>query len=161
MEPGDDRLTIRRSVAGDVAGIITIVNAGGPDGKPRKVLPDPLPPTYADTFQTINSDSNQWLMVAEFDGQLVGTFHLTYITYLAGEGRADAQIEAIHVRESHRGQGIGSAMLQWVIDQARERNCRRVQLTTDKQRSDAHKLYQRQGFVFSHEGAKLYLGDER
>ena len=157
MNLNDDKLIIRRALIDDVADIVRVVNAGGPDGKPRKVLPDPLPATYVNTFHLINNDPNQWLMVAEYDGQLVGTFHLTYITYLAGEGRSDAQVEAIHVRESHRGKGIGSAMLQWVIAEARKKNCRRVQLTTDKQRSDAHKLYQRQGFVFSHEGTKLYL----
>ena len=48
-------------------------------------------------------------------------------------------------------------MLQWAIDEARQRDCRRVQLTTDKRRTEAHGLYQRLGFTFSHEGAKLYL----
>jgi len=32
-----------------------------------------------------------------------------------------------------------------------------VQLTTDKQRPDAHRFYERLGFVATHEGMKLSL----
>ncbi|MCA9024300.1 MAG: GNAT family N-acetyltransferase [Planctomycetaceae bacterium] len=66
-------------------------------------------------------------------------------------------MEAVHVAAEHRRRGIGTMMLQWAIDEARQRDCRRVQLTTDKRRTEAHGLYQRLGFTFSHEGAKLYL----
>ena len=151
------KLLIREAGLNDLDSIVRMVNAGGPDGKERGELPDKLPPTYANTFKKIESDSNQKLMVAELDAQLVGTFHLTYIYYLAGRGRPDAQIEAIHVREKNRGAGIGSALLQWVIAEAKLMNCRRLQLTTDKQRTRAHTIYLRAGFKFTHEGAKLYL----
>jgi GNAT superfamily N-acetyltransferase len=48
-------------------------------------------------------------------------------------------------------------MIEWAIDQARERGCSLVQLTTDKSRVDAHRFYERLGFVASHEGMKLAL----
>lgn len=108
-------------------------------------------------FETIDSEPNHLLMVAEQDGTIVGTFHLTFLTYLAAAGHPDAQIEAIHVAAAHRRQGIGTLMLQWAIEEAKRRECRRVQLTTDKRRTEAHVLYQRLGFRFSHEGAKLCL----
>ena len=38
-------------------------------------------------------------------------------------------------------------MMQWAIDEARRRGCALVQLTTDKSRTDAHRFYQRLGFV--------------
>ena len=82
---------------------------------------------YRDAFESIDSDPNLILMVVELeDGQVVGTFQLAFLTFLAGEGRADAQIESVHVAESHRGQGIGTRMMEWAIDMARQRNCRRV-----------------------------------
>ena len=151
------KLVFRQATSSDVDTIVRIVNAGGPDGRQRKQLPEPLPPVYEQTFHAISEDVNQFLMVVEYERLIVGTFHLTYITYLAAAGRPDAQIEAIHVKATHRGCGIGTAMLHWAITEARQRNCRRVQLTTDKKRHSAHKLYLCQGFVFSHEGAKLYL----
>jgi GNAT superfamily N-acetyltransferase len=47
--------------------------------------------------------------------------------------------------------------MTWVIEQARQRGCGLVQLTTDKARLDAHRFYSRLGFVASHEGLKLPL----
>lgn len=148
---------IRKAEKQDVDSIVRLSNAGGPDGKPRRQLPEILPPTYQQAFETIDCDPNQMLMVAQLGDDIVGTFHLSLLTYLAGAGRADAQIEAIHVSAAHRRRGIGTMMLRWAIEEAGKRNCRRVQLTTDKRRGEAHVLYQRLGFEFSHEGAKLYL----
>jgi GNAT superfamily N-acetyltransferase len=48
-------------------------------------------------------------------------------------------------------------MVTWAIDESRRRGCRLMQLTTDKQRPDAHRFYERLGFVASHEGMKLQL----
>ena len=52
---------------------------------------------------------------------------------------------------------MGSAMLRWAIEEARHRGCALVQLTTDKRRTDAHRFYERLGFVASHEGLKMPL----
>ena len=150
-------IRIRKAVQRDVDAVVRLANAGGPEGKPRQELPAVLPQAYMLAFDSINADPNHLLMVAELNRTVVGTFHMTFLTYLAGAGHPDAQIEAIHVAAAHRRQGIGSAMLQWAIDEAKRRECRRVQLTTDKRRTDAHVLYQRLGFSFSHEGAKLNL----
>lgn len=48
-------------------------------------------------------------------------------------------------------------MFEWVIDEARGRGCRIVQLTTDKARADAHRFYESLGFTASREGYKLQL----
>ncbi|MGO9356824.1 MAG: GNAT family N-acetyltransferase, partial [Xanthobacteraceae bacterium] len=43
------------------------------------------------------------------------------------------------------------------VELAREKGCILVQLTTNKQRTDAQRFYRRLGFVNSHEGMKLAL----
>ena len=43
------------------------------------------------------------------------------------------------------------------IQLARERGCGIVQLTTDAARANAHRFYERLGFVASHIGMKLDL----
>ena len=48
-------------------------------------------------------------------------------------------------------------MLRWAIGEARRRGCALAQLTTDKSRADAHRFYERLGFVASHDGMKLDL----
>ncbi len=88
---------------------------------------------------------------------MVGTFQLSFLTYIAGAGRTDCQIESVHVDNAWRSNGIGSQMMSWAIALAKERSCRRLQLTTNKKRKDAHRFYERLGFKLSHEGAKLEL----
>ena len=151
---------IRPAVLADVEKIVRLSNDGGPDGKPKAILPQVLPDGYFQAFQRIDSDPKNALMVVEHNGIVIGTFHVTYLTYLAGAGREDCQVEAVHVDRAWRGKGIGTKMMEWAISQARKRGCRRVQLTTNKQRVDAHRFYQSLGFSLSHEGAKLPIIDE-
>jgi GNAT superfamily N-acetyltransferase len=88
---------------------------------------------------------------------VVGTLQLTLIPGMARRGALRAQIEAVRVRENLRGRGLGSALLAWAVDEARRRGCALVQLTSDKRRAEAHRLYGRLGFEASHEGFKLRL----
>ena len=48
-------------------------------------------------------------------------------------------------------------MFRWAFEEARRCGCARVELTTDKSRPDAYRIYQRFGFVASHEVMKLRL----
>ena len=72
---------------------------------------------------------------------------LTFIPGLSRRGALRALIEAVRVAASHRGRGLGAEMMRWAVDEARERGCAVVQLTTDKSRDDAHRFYERLGFV--------------
>lgn len=112
---------------------------------------------YERAFSEIASDPRNFLVVADDDGQVVGCMQLTYIPGLGRHGAERAQVEAVRVRSDRRGLGVGSRLMEWAIDQARARGCTLVQLTSDKSRSDAHRFYERLGFVASHEGMKLPL----
>lgn len=121
--------------------------------------PDDLPAAYWRAFEAIAADARNLLVVAELDRRVVGTLQLTFIPSLTFVGGERAQIEAVHVDGRHRGRGLGGAMLRWAIERARERGCRLVQLTTDKRRPDALRLYESLGFQATHEGLKLRLDD--
>jgi GNAT superfamily N-acetyltransferase len=151
------QISIRKALAADVDTLVRMSHAGGPEGERRGLLPETLPDGYYQAFERIQRDPNQFLMVAETDAEIVGTFHMTYLTYLPAAGREDCQIENVHVKSHCRGQGIGTIMMRWAIAKAQKRGCRRLQLTTNKQRKDAHRFYERLGFIMSHEGAKLSL----
>ena len=60
-------------------------------------------------------------------------------------------------RRAPRSEGIGAILLGAAVDLARQSGCYRVQLTSHKSRTDAHRFYLRHGFEASHEGFKLYL----
>jgi GNAT superfamily N-acetyltransferase len=63
----------------------------------------------------------------------------------------------VRVSQQLRGQGIGGELLSWAIQEAQRRGCGLVQLTSDKRRHEAHRLYGRLGFIASHDGFKLQL----
>ena len=90
---------------------------------------------------------------------MIGTFQLTTIPYLTFQGGKRAQIEAVRVKASARGRGLGREMLRWAIQRAKDKGCHLVQLTTNKQRDEAVRFYEPLGFKATHEGMKLYLDD--
>ncbi len=92
---------------------------------------------------------------------VVGTMQLSFIPGLARRGALRVQIEAVRVGEHYRSQGLGGPMFGWAIAEAQRRGCALVQLTTDKARTDAHRFYERLGFIASHEGLKLELRPSR
>ena len=146
-------VSFRRAESADVAGVVALL-ADDPLGRSRESLE--LAP-YLAAFEAIDADPGQLLLIGESAGRVVATFQLSFIPGLARGGALRAQIEAVRVAESARGPGLGSAMIEWAIEEARRRGCALVQLTTDKSRVEAHHFYERLGFVASHEGMKLGL----
>lgn len=73
------------------------------------------------------------------------------------KGMTPALIEGLRVNSDRRGQGIGEWMLKQAIAIAKESGCKLVQLTTNQSRKDAHRFYERLGFVGSHLGMKLTI----
>jgi len=112
---------------------------------------------YERAFAAIQADPRNCVMVADDAGEVVACMQITYIPGLGRHGAERCLIEAVRVRSDRRGQGIGSQLTTWAIEQARDRGCGLVQLTSDKSRTDAHRFYARHGFVASHEGMKLVL----
>jgi GNAT superfamily N-acetyltransferase len=117
----------------------------------------PLPGAYYSAFDEIDADPRCELVVAEEDGRVVGTMQATLLVHLGSRGAKSLQLENVHVSAALRSRGIGRLMMDWAIGRARAQACARVQLTTHKSRKDAHRFYERLGFVASHEGMKLAL----
>lgn len=110
---------------------------------------------YREAFAELQNDPNQFLCVAKDQSEVVGTMQITIIPGFARAGARRGMIEAVRVASHRRSEGIGEVMFQWAIAYCRERGCALVQLTTDKSRPDAHRFYDRLGFVASHIGYKL------
>ncbi|BCW12493.1 GNAT family acetyltransferase [Arthrobacter sp. NtRootA4] len=146
--------SLRRARRGDLPRILALL-ADDRLGAVRESADDPAP--YERAFDAIDADPAHLLVVGELNGEVVATFQVSYIPGLSRKGSWRSQIEAVRVSGELRGQGVGALMIQWAIDQARERGCSLVQLTTDKSRVAAHRFYERLGFVASHEGMKLKL----
>ena len=97
------------------------------------------------------------MIVAENDGEIIGTLQITFTPSISFQGGKRATVESVRVDEKYCGQVIGKELMLWAINRAREENCVALQLTTNSERSDAHRFYENLGFKGSHLGMKLYL----
>ncbi|WP_435206012.1 GNAT family N-acetyltransferase [Micromonospora sp. bgisy143] len=147
-------MIFREAVRADLPAVIALL-ADDVLGKARDFTQ--VDEAYERAFADISADSRNFLIVAEQDGELVGCLQITYIPGLGRHGAERSLIESVRVRSDRRGQGLGRELMVWAIDQARQRGCALVQLTTDKSRADAHRFYLNLGFKASHEGMKLPL----
>ena len=126
-------------------------------GRQRERYEDPLPDSYDSAFEQIERDPNHELIVAERNGEIIGTLHLMFLPSISYQGGLRAQVESVRVDKRFQSQGIGSALMQWSMQRAKDRGAHLVQLTTHKTREDVHRFYERLGFKGTHLGMKLSL----
>ena len=149
-------LKFRQAERGDLPAIVRML-ADDFLGSTRERYESPLPESYIKAFEEIEADKNNELIVAELNGEIVGTLQITFTPSISFQGGKRATIEAVRVDEKYRGQGIGKELMLWAIERARREHCFAVQLTTNDERKDAHRFYENLGFKGSHLGMKLYL----
>lgn len=149
-------LVFREATGTDLPKLVAML-ADDDMGRSREDASLPLDKAYLDAFIAITASPNEHLLVAEMEGRIVGMLQLSFIPGLSRKGAWRGQIESVRVATGNRGNGIGAAMLRHAVGLARVRGCSLVQLTSDKQRSDAHRFYGQFGFVATHEGFKLAL----
>ena len=149
-------MVYRKATEEDLPAIVQLL-ADDALGQKREAYQIPLPEKYIEAFRHIHSDANQELIVVEGDDGIVGTMQLSFLQYLTYQGGIRAQIEAVRIKKGMRGKGIGEDMFRWAIESAKARGAHLLQLTTDKQRPDAVRFYEKLGFKASHEGMKLHF----
>jgi ribosomal protein S18 acetylase RimI-like enzyme len=151
-----NEITFRLATRADLPSIVRLL-ADDELGSQRERFENPLPQAYYVAFEQINNDPNHELIVAELNGEVMGTLHLILIPSISFQGSLRAQIESVRVDKNYQNRGIGSEMMQWTNKRARERGAHVVQLTTHQSRADAHRFYERLGFKRSHLGMKMSL----
>lgn len=149
-------LTLRRATENDLAALMRLL-ADDPISAARgDQADDSDTEAYRSALLEITADpANELLVVADDGGELVGTMQLTRIPGMARRGSTRLLVEAVRVRSDTRSGGVGTAMMRWVTDNAAPAlGAALVQLTSDEARKDAHRFYERLGFVGSHRGFK-------
>lgn len=150
-------MQIRQAVRADLPAVVALL-ADDDLGSRRETVEQPLDDSYLAAFEAVDADPNHLLVVLEADdGAVTGCLQLTFLPYLTFRGGWRAQIEAVRIASSQRGTGLGRTLFDWAIDEARQRGCHLVQLTTNAQRPDALAFYESLGFSVTHQGLKMYL----
>jgi GNAT superfamily N-acetyltransferase len=145
---------IRPATRDDVPAVVAML-ADDPLGAAREDPADTQ--TYAAAYDRVEADPGQHLVVAERDGCVVGTLQLSVIPGLSRRGATRSVIEGVRVARGERGNGLGTELITWAIEESRRAGCSLVQLTSDASRTDARRFYERLGFEASHVGFKLPL----
>jgi GNAT superfamily N-acetyltransferase len=149
-------IVVREAREDDLIALIILFAADALGGHGDTRAPEAYP-EYLKAFRTIQASPDQTLYVAEREGVVVGTFQAVITTSLIGRGSSSMIIEAVQTRDDVRGQGIGALMIEFCITEAKRRDARLVQLTSNAARKDAHRFYERLGFKPSHLGFKMAL----
>src|SRR5215510_12148678 len=151
---GIPEITIRRASRDDVAAIVKML-ADDHLGRARERLEDPLPASYDQAFDRLAADPNIALVVAEEAGAVVGCLQLCILPGLSSQGASRGLIEDVRAASDCRSRGIGEQLVQWALDEAREKGCKLVELFTHTSRVDAQRFYKRLGFAASHVGMTI------
>ncbi|MEK9970059.1 MAG: GNAT family N-acetyltransferase [Ferrovibrio sp.] len=126
-------------------------------GGSRERYTDPLPQEYGIAFAGLQTIGAEVILAEDDGGKVIGCLQLLVLPGLGSLGKKRAQIEAVRIESTLRGKGLGSQLIAYAVQRAKEKGCKLVQLTSDNSRQGAHRLYERLGFKASHVGMKLYL----
>ncbi len=85
------------------------------------------------------------VLVLEVDGHLAAFIALHIFESFHLPGRT-GRITSFCVDEKHRAKGIGSELLVSAQQFLKEHQCRRIEVTSNDRRKDAHQFYVRHGF---------------
>ncbi len=102
-----------------------------------------LPPTGAELTDIVENPATV-LFLARVDGAIVGVLTLAFYRIPTG---LKAWIEDVVVDDAVRGRGVGAALNQAALAEARRRGSKDVSLTSRPSRQAANRLYLRLGFV--------------
>ncbi len=146
------QLTFRTATTADVDVLVALLTGGtlSPEAEGPRTHEG-----YTLALQELSRTGAGEVVVAVSDGEVVAMAQLVYLRHFQHRGGLCAEIESVHVRRDVRSQGIGTALLAEVLRRAKDRGAYRVQLTSNRQRTEAHRFYERLEFQPSHVGYKF------
>ncbi len=147
-------MSIRTATEADLPRLIELMAQLRPDE------PDAEDPSRVEDYARVLARmmaQGQRVLVAEDNGRIVGALVLAIIENITRRGTPYAIIENVVVDEAARGQRLGAALIEQAIAEARQAGCYKVSLTSNKRRGDAHRFYERLGFVQTHEAFRIDL----
>jgi GNAT superfamily N-acetyltransferase len=146
-------VVVRPARADDAASIAELLH----DGSRTPEAEDPTAVhRYAAAIERVRAQGGE-VLVADDARAVVGVCQLSLLAHLQHQGGVVTEIESLHVAAARRSEGIGARLLGAAVAWATAQGCYRVQLTSHRERLDAHRFYESNGFAATHVGFKLVL----
>jgi len=133
---------LRPATAADLPALLTLLALLDADGRA------PLDLDQAQTvFARISAYPDYTVWLAEEGTALVGTYSLLVMDNLGHRGAPEGVVENVAVAAHRQGDGIGRQMMRHAMAQCRARACYKLVLSSNVARGDAHRFYEKLGFV--------------
>jgi GNAT superfamily N-acetyltransferase len=100
-------------------------------------------PTAQYVEELISREDTYLFVACGESGKIVGMLTLLIVAIPTSR---KAWIEDVVTDKSHRGEGIGEALVKRAVEVARAEGAKRIYLTSNPKREAAHRLYKRCGF---------------
>lgn len=100
----------------------------------------------AERIAVVRHDPRQHLLLAEIDGDASGLISL-YTLYSVVHGHEVARITGLVVLPEEQGKGVGRRLLREVESICRRYGVRRIEVTSNASRTEAHAFYRRCGYL--------------
>jgi len=121
-----------------------------PNSKKMNVLEDQI--------DKIRRDPNNFLLVYEEEGVILGTLTLNICLQALHGIRPYGVIENIIVHEEYCSKKIGKQLLQYAEEYCKSIDCHRIMLLSNSKRERAHLFFEREGYnSLVSKGFKKYL----
>jgi GNAT superfamily N-acetyltransferase len=108
----------------------------------------------ASVERIIGRDDAEYLLAGEHEPQAVVQVRYRWSVWWEAE---DCWLEDLYVRDDARGKGLGRALTEAVLERARARGCRRVELDVNSENPPALALYRSLGFETGKTGGQDLL----
>lgn len=135
-----EQLAFRKAELADADVLSTLYSGLDPKGQA------PAPARIRALLQRLSSypDYHVWMVSSE--GRPVGTYGLLIMETIGARCAPAAVVEDVVVAGPARGSGIGRAMMEHAMEQARNAGCYKLVLSSNVRRDEAHRFYEALGF---------------
>lgn len=97
-------------------------------------------------WESILSDKNHHIIVAEYEGKIVSSCVCVIIPNLTRNQRPYAFVENVVTHADYRGNGIATACLDYAREIAKKENCYKLMLLTGSKNENTLNFYRRAGY---------------
>lgn len=102
------------------------------------------------------NDANSYYIVAIVNKKVVGVL-ISELQVQLHRAKKRGYIEDLIVDENYRNKGIGKSLLENAVNYAKDNDCEVVDLTSYITNDDAHRFYEKNGFIKHSYMFKKYL----
>lgn len=131
----------RDAVGSDLPAIAAILRGRDPGDPP------PNPGLLRDALAEIDRTHGSYVLVAEFDRQIVALLHLVVHRHLHDGAGRTARIVRLAVAPEFRTSGVNGMLIDHAAARAHDLGCRRLEAGAATSANDAHHTWERAGFV--------------